>query len=58
MITDCGLVGSGASLSMITFLGGGGRRLPEIVINFTPNAVGGCGGASRRIKLILIRLVH
>jgi len=47
MITFCGFDGSGASLSIITFLGGGGRRLPEIVILFGPIAAGGCGGASR-----------
>jgi hypothetical protein len=32
MMTLCGLDGIGANLSMITFLGGGGKLLPEIVI--------------------------
>jgi hypothetical protein len=45
-ITDCGLDGSGANLSMITFLGGGGRRLPEMVITLRPTCAGGWGGAS------------
>lgn len=47
MITDWGLLGKGASLSITTFLGGGGIRLPEIVITLRPTAAGGCGGASR-----------
>ena len=34
MITDCGLLGNGANLSMTTLRGGGGIRLPEIVITF------------------------
>jgi hypothetical protein len=33
-IIACGLLGNGAYLSIITFLGGGGNRLPEIVITF------------------------
>ena len=32
---------------MITFLGGGGNRLPEIVINLRPTGAGAWGGASR-----------
>ncbi len=35
---------------MITFLGGGGNLLPDIVISLTPTGVGGRGGASRIIK--------
>ena len=50
MITFCGLLGNGASLSMTTFLGGGGNRLPEMVILFGPTGIGGCGGASRMIN--------
>ena len=34
MITDCGLLGNGANLSITTLRGGGGIRLPEIVITF------------------------
>jgi hypothetical protein len=34
IITDCGLAGNGANLSIITFLGGGGNRFPEIVLKF------------------------
>ena len=34
MITDCGLAGNGANLSITTFLGGGGILLPEMVITF------------------------
>lgn len=49
-MTDCGLHGSGAKRSMTTFLGGGGKRLPEIVIIFGPTCAGGCGGASRMTK--------
>jgi len=44
-MTFCGLAGSAVSLSMTTFLGGGGLRLPEMVIHF--GAIG-CGGASRK----------
>lgn len=36
MITDCGLLGKGGRRSIITFLGGGGIFLPEIVIIFFP----------------------
>ena len=32
-ITDCGLSGNGAKRSITTFLGGGGKCLPEIVTN-------------------------
>jgi len=42
-MTFCGLAGRAVSLSMTTFLGGGG--LPEMVIHF--GAIG-CGGASRK----------
>jgi hypothetical protein len=35
------------NLSTTTFLGGGGKRLPEIVILFGQTAGGGDGGASR-----------
>jgi len=49
-MTACGLAGTGGSLSTITFLGGGGKRLPVIVIIFLPTAAGGDGGASRTIK--------
>ena len=34
-------------LSMMTFLGGGGKVLPEIVISFRPIDCGGFGGISR-----------
>ena len=34
IITDCGLAGNGANLSIITFLGGGGNRFPDIVLKF------------------------
>jgi len=44
------LLGSGAKRSITTFRGGGGKRLPEIVIIFLPTATGGCGGASRTIR--------
>lgn len=50
IITFCGLFGIGASLSMTTFLGGGGIRLPEMVIRFVPIGRGACGGASRRMS--------
>jgi len=46
-MTFCGFDGSGASLSITTFRGGGGRRLPPIVILFGPTGCGGYGGASR-----------
>lgn len=49
-ITDCGLLGIGANLSITTFLAGGGNFLPEIVMSFLPIAGGGCGGASRMIN--------
>ena len=52
IMTDCGLHGSGAKRSMTTFLGGGGNRLPEIVINLRPTGGGGLGGASLTIKQI------
>ncbi len=45
--TDCGLLGTGAKRSITTLRGGGGKRLPEIVISLRPTAGGGCGGASR-----------
>jgi len=35
---------------MTTFLGGGGIRLPEIVILFEPTGRGGDGGASRTMR--------
>ena len=35
---------------MTTFLGGGGNRLPEIVISLRPTGAGGLGGASLTIK--------
>jgi hypothetical protein len=41
------LLGKGANLSIITFLGAGGNLLPEIVMTFWPTAAGGLGGASR-----------
>ena len=46
-MTDCGLSGSGAIRSIITLRGGGGKWLPDIVINLRPIAGGGGGGASR-----------
>ena len=46
----CGLAGMGANLSITTFRGGGGNRLPEIVINLRPTGGGGLGGASLTIK--------
>lgn len=46
MISACGLTGSGASLSITTLRGGGGRRLPLIVTILRPMAGGGAGGAS------------
>jgi len=45
-----GRLGSGAIRSTTTLRGGGGIRLPEIVIRFTPILGGGVGGASRTIK--------
>ena len=50
VITACGLLGTVANLSTITFLGGGGSLLPEIVIIFWPTAGGSLGGASRTTK--------
>ena len=47
MSTDCGFAGNSANLSMTTLRGGGGKRLPLIVISFLPIFVGGNGGASR-----------
>lgn len=41
------MLGKGANLSITTFLGGGAKRLPEIVINFCPTDAGAFGGASR-----------
>jgi len=35
------LLGNGAILSIITLRGGGGRRLPEIVMSFLPTGAGG-----------------
>ncbi|RNA35176.1 hypothetical protein BpHYR1_023981 [Brachionus plicatilis] len=49
-MTDCGLDGRGGRRSMITFLGGGGIRLPEMVITFRPSGTGADGGASRMTK--------
>ena len=37
IITDWGFDGSGASLSIMTFLGGGGILLPDMVITFPFN---------------------
>lgn len=48
--TDCGLLGIGASLSITTLRGGGGSRLPEMVISLRPTGCGAWGGASRIIR--------
>lgn len=50
MITFCGLLGNGARRSITTLRGGGGIRLPEMVILLEPMACGGMGGASRTIS--------
>jgi hypothetical protein len=47
-MTVGGLGGSGASFSMITFLGGGSTTLPGIIITFFDGARGGVGGGSRK----------
>ena len=46
----CGLGGSLGKRSMITFLGGGGNFLPDIVITLRKIGRGGVGGRSRTIK--------
>ena len=43
--TACGLAGSGAIFSTMTFLGGGASLLPAMVINLRPTGAGGAGGA-------------
>jgi hypothetical protein len=47
MMTDWGFEGIGGRRSMITLRGGGGIRLPEMVITLRPTDGGGGGGASR-----------
>ena len=43
----CGLEGNGARRSMTTLRGGGGKRLPDIVMTLRPMCGGGAGGFSR-----------
>ena len=45
--TACGFAGNSANRSIMTLRGGGGRRLPDMVISLRPMGAGGCGGASR-----------
>jgi len=50
VITFCGRGGNAAKRSITTFRGGGGIRLPEITIRFTPIGLGRSGGTSRITK--------
>ena len=47
MSTLGGLAGNWGSLSMTTLRGGGGSRLPDMVITFWPSRGGAGGGSSR-----------
>ena len=47
IMMPCGLEGSGAKRSMTTLRGGGGKRLPDIVMTLRPMCGGGAGGFSR-----------